>query len=238
MTITGMALIEPKSPEITPPPTVEAAQTASPSSAPPESPAAAPGAGGALPDALIQVPAMQAVMAGQPPAFSANIKQFASNPVAKLITQNKDSLMKAGMGFYQSLSGDLGVMFNQMYIHPEDVQAADKAGQLLKIAPPFDAINASVGQAGLDSPALKVGSMPGGAAMPTMKAPPQMSNGGQMGTPSSRPAATGPAMSPASSAIERQVMGVRAKNVSPGSPTSGSSPGAGRLLNQILKTAV
>lgn len=228
-----MALIEPKTaaPVVEPAPAAPAAAPAP--SAPPETPAASPEGGGSLPDELLQVPAMQAVLAGQPPAFSANLKQFGANPVAQLIAQNKDSLMKAGMGFYQSLSGDLGVMFNQFYIHPEDIQAADKAGRLPEIAPPFDQINAQVAQAGADNPVLKVGSMPGGAALPSVKAPPQATTGGAM-----TPANAQPSVSPASAGIQKQIMGLRSKNLSPGSPTSGPAPGAGRLLNQILKPTV
>jgi hypothetical protein len=177
---------------------------------------------------------MHAIMAGQPPAVSVNLKTFATNPIAALIAQNKDGLMKAGIGFYQSLSGDLGAIFNQMYIHPQDVQAADKAGKLLQIAPPFDSLNAQVAQSGADNPVLKVGSMPGGPAQPAIKAPPQSNSGGAMApAPAAPPSAT-----PAAAGIQKQVMGLRAKSLTPTAPTGGPAPGAGRILNQILQPSV
>ena len=49
--------------------------------------------------------------------------------------------------FYRSLSGQRGVMFNAMRIHPQDIQAADKAGKLLSsVAPDFDLVNHEVGK--------------------------------------------------------------------------------------------
>ena len=63
-----------------------------------------------LPDEVLRVPAIQAIFAGSPPAVSAPIEEFASRPEGKLVMANKEALMKAGMGLYRSVAGDLGVV--------------------------------------------------------------------------------------------------------------------------------
>lgn len=227
--------IEPKTPAVSAPaaPTIDPASATAPT---PPSAAPAPAAStGGLPDDLLQVPALQAVMAGSPAAVSANIKEFASNPVAKLIIQNKDNLLKAGMGFYTSLSGDIGVLFNQFHVHPEDIQAADKAGKLLAIAPSFDEVNQAVAKAGDANPVLAAKQIPGGPASPQPKVPGQMA---QQNAGATMPAVVQSATSPGSSQIQKQIMGLRSKNLQVGAPTQGAAPGQGRLLNQILKPVV
>lgn len=154
-----------------------------------------------------------------------------ATPVAKAIAQNADSLMKAGVGFYSSLSGDLGVIFNQFYVHPEDLKNADKAGKLQQLAPPFDSVNHEISKSGKDNPVLSAQGVPNGPKAPSIMAPPQSA--------ASEPLApAGPTVAPASTAIQKQIMGARAKNVAPGTPTSGPAPGGGRILNQILRPVV
>jgi hypothetical protein len=230
------SLVEPKiTPTATPESTPAAPEATAGAEITPGSPTAPPAHVKGLPDALLQVPAMQGLFAGSPPALSANLKEFAKNPTAELIAKNKDDLMRAGIGFYRSLSGDLGVIFNQMHIHPEDLQAADKAGKLLAVAPNFLSIDHEISKSGPNHPLLHISGPPTSAAAPTMKAPPQFAS---MGTPTAPPPSSGPGISPVSSAIQKQVMDLRAKSLSPGSPTSGPAPGAGRILNQILAPSV
>lgn len=174
---------------------------------------------GGLPSELLQLPAFQALFAGQPPALSASIADFSKRPETKLVADNKDGLMRAGIGFYRSVGGDLGVVFNQMFVSGEELKAADAAGQLLEIAPPFDTVSQSVAQSGANNPVLnaQTPSGPRGAPVPT---PPQ--SGGK---------------SP-SAASQRKVTAARVMNIQPGAPTSGPSPGSGRLLNSILKPVI
>src|SRR6266702_4041595 len=108
----------------------------------------APEAAPAIPDEVLKIPAMSALFAGQPGALSFNLKTFGKTEVGKDLSENKEVLGQAGIGLYKSLSGDVGVVFNATKVHPQDLQAADKAGQLLKIAPPFDAINHAVSKMG------------------------------------------------------------------------------------------
>jgi len=204
--------VEPRTPEASPAP-VEPIPGA------PEQPAAG---GSGLPNELLQIPAMQAVFSGQPAAFSASLTDFAKRPEAKLISQNKDALLKAGMGLYRSLGGDLGVIFNQLRINGEQLKAADQAGKLLEIAPPFDTVNQMVAGSGENNPVLSA-QPPAGLAGNTPSA------AAQMGSPV-RP----PPPLPASS--QTALTKARIKNQTLGRPSEGPKPGAGRILNNILKS--
>jgi len=192
----------------------------------PPAPAVEPTGGqeGGLPDEVLQIPAFQGLMTGQPPALSAAIQDFNKRPEGQLIAQNKDTLMQAGIGFYRALDGKTGVIFNHLYLKPEDLQAADKAGQLASIAPPFDDVNQAVLASGMDNPVLNAGPVPGGPAE-VAPSPPQ--SGSPIPPSGGLPA---PAQSRLTTA--------RLKNLQPGSPSSGARPGAGRLLTSILKNPV
>jgi len=212
-------------------PAAPAAPTADDGSAPPAS----------LPPELLHVPAMQALVAGSPPAISASIKEFASNPVAKMIVANKDLLQRAGMGFYRSMSGDIGVIFNMLHVHPSDLQAADKAGKLGVLAPPFDSVNHAVGKSGLNNPVLSRTAVPNGPKPPTSIAPPSALPVANPTPPVPNPGPPKPAIpapKPATAAIQRQISGIRKNAINPGTPVTGPAPGAGRLLNSILKPGV
>lgn len=190
---------------------------ARPAASPVEAPSAAP----ELPDELIQIPAMQALTAGQPAAFSALLTEFEKLPEAKIIADNKDGLMKAGFGLYRSLDGNFGVVFNNLFASPDEVKAADQAGTLQEIAPPFAELNAAIGSSGSENPVLAEGERP---------------TGFKVGSGAAAPVApTTEAPKPMSSGTQKTLANKRAANMQPGAPTSGASPGSGRLLNSILK---
>lgn len=185
----------------------------------PKSGAKAPKAkSGAISDELLQIPAMQALFAGQPPAVSTSIREFSKRPEAKIIEDNKDAIQRAGVGFYRSLAGDLGVLFNQLHIAGQDLIEADKAGRLMEIAPPFDEVNQAVSMSGEGNPVLSA-QVPGGAKTANVPAP-------------------APIPTPAPASVQNKLTTARLKNISPGAPTSGPQPGAGRILNTLLKPAV
>lgn len=191
--------------------------------APPEAPAEEQAASqtASLPKELIKIPAIQGLIAGSPPALSASLQDFAKRGEAKTVADNKDALLKAGMGFYRSLDGQTGVVFNGLYVHPESLKQADQAGQLLQVAPPFDAVDQAVGKSGLAHPALShPGTPPAAAPTAPVASPPQVS------------------AAPMPASAQRKLATARVLNMQPGSPTSGGSPGAGRLLNAITKPVV
>lgn len=178
---------------------------------PPDAAAPAPSA---LPDDLLSIPAIQGLMAGQPGALSANIEEFTNRPEGQLISANKDALAGAGVGIYRSLDGGLGVLFNSQFVSDQDIKNADKAGKLTEIAPPFDQVNAQLGQNPAAGPAVA----PAGPATPP-------------------PASIG-ALPDASAPPSRKAIMAKIANLNPGTPTSGPAPGAGRILSQILKPVI
>jgi hypothetical protein len=180
-----------------------------------------------LSDDLLRIPAIQGLLAGSPPAVSASLADFAQRPEGQLIAANKDPLMAAGMGLYRSVGGDIGVIFNQGFVSGAEIQEADKNGTLAQLAPSFDEVNQQIASSGDKNPVLNPGLKP-----PTgFKSPPPPSPGP---APAISPAAASSAPAPTS---PRLVAG-KARNALPGSPTSGPKPGAGRLMNQILKPVI
>lgn len=212
--VTPIAAAPAAAPEVTPA-----------AAAPAPAPAAAAPPDTKMPEALLRIPAMQGLMTGSPGAVSDNIKDFAKRDDAGVLTKNKDWLSRAGFGFYRSLDGDTGVVFNALYVHPEELKAADAAGKLKEVAPDFDSVNHAIGKSGRAHPALTAGPVPKGLKGAPIPQPPQMA---QVPPPTAN-------IPPPSAAAQKSLMGARVTNMQPGSPTSGAVPGAGRLLNQVLK---
>lgn len=186
----------------------------------------------ALPHDIVKMPTFMALIAGAPPALSARIgKGHENNPSFEVIKKHKDALQKAGFGFYKSLSGDFGVIYNSLYIHPEDILAADKAGKLQQVAPPADAVHHAIGKSGLANPVLRVSNLPGAPAQRKSLAPPQTASG-MLPVPS-QSLTSGP-----SAGVQNKTQNARLSALNASGPLTGPSPGAGRLLNQILKPVV
>ena len=173
-----------------------------------------------LPDELLNIAAIQGILAGAPPAFSAKSKGAEKSDQGKLIIKHKSDLEDAGIRFYRSLSGDTAVIFNALQLNGEDLKAADKAGKLLQIAPPFEQVNSEIAKMGPDQhPSLNPKAVPGSPAGPTSPNPPQSA---QFPMPANSGAAT--------ARLKAQLT-----NLKPQAPTAGARPGQGRLLNSILK---
>jgi hypothetical protein len=188
---------------------------------------AAPGgaeAAPSIPDEVLQIPAFQGLFAGEPAAISAPLSTFAKRPEAKVIQNALPALMQAGIGTYRSLAEDTAVLFNQFYLSGEELRAADEAGRLQEIAPPFDAVNQQISGMGKDGhPSLKERKVPGAFKQASANPP-------QSASPVSMP--------PPSSEKDIKAQQARMKNMQPGAPTSGPVPGAGRLLSNILKPVI
>lgn len=196
-------------------PVVNPNATAAPEAPPAEVPE------GDLPDELLQIPAIGALLVGQPAALSAPIAQFEKRPEAQLIAKNKTPLMSAGIGLYRTVAGDTGVIFNQRFIAPADIQAADKAGSLNDIAPNFDQVNQQLGASGAEHPMMSAEAGPEGFAVAQPPAAPTSAN-----------------VPPPPASVPRQAQAARVKALTPGGPTKGARPGAGRLINNILRPPV
>lgn len=171
----------------------------------PETPSSPSGEQGeSLSDELLKIPVIQALTVGSPPAVSTEIATFSKTPEAKLISKNKKPLMDSGFGFYRSLDGQLGVMFNQLYVSGEAIKQADQAGAILEIAPLDTNVKKSLQAAGAQEEQ-------------------------QVAPPAPMPVTSG------APPANRKVMEQRAMSLTPQSPLEGSKPGAGRILNSILK---
>lgn len=177
--------------------------------------------GAALPPELVQLPAMQALLAGSPPAVSVPVEGFEKRPEGKLITANKDALMGAGIAFYRSLGGDLGAIFNRAYIEDQELINADKAGKLAEIAPPMEGVAQELASSGTNHPVLNA------------KAPTSLKS--KSPTKLSKAEVIAPQPAAASPQAQSKAMTAKVKNLAVGSPTSGPKPGSGRILNNILK---
>lgn len=187
----------------------------------PVEPPAEPTGGVELPDELIQIPAMQAITAGQPAAFSALLTDFEKLPEAKTIASNRDNLTRAGFGLYRSVDGAQGVIFNQLFVSPDEIKAADAAGTLLELAPPFAELNAAIGSSGSENPVLVEGERPQGFKV-----------GGGAPAPVA-PTTETPA--PMASSAQKTLANKRAANMQPAPPTAGAGAGQGNLLRSIMK---
>jgi hypothetical protein len=119
------------------------------------------------------------------------------------------------------LAGDLGVLFNRMAISDQEIMEADKAGKLIDIAPPFDVVNTETSKAGQKHPILSAKNPTGlkTAPVPSLTPPPIA------------PVEPAPPVSSKQAVQKNQAL-------KPGGPTSGPSPGAGRILNNILKPVI
>lgn len=227
------AMIEPVTPQATAA-TVEPTSPTS-STSPTAQPPVDKEAAADLPEELLAIPAIQAVLAGTPPATSMPIKGADNRDEVKLIADNKEPLIEAGMGFYRSLSGQLGVMFNSLRIHPDDLVAADKTGTLPSVAPDFDALNQELGKSGRNHPLLNANLPPAAPASPVSALRPPQAASGAMPQAQATPGARIP---PPPASVARKLAAQRVLNLRAGSPTSGPAPGAGRLTNQVLQPAM
>jgi hypothetical protein len=174
----------------------------------PEAPAPVPEDGGAVPDAVLQIPEMAGLLEGTPPAVWTSRDD--QSPEVQTIAQNADALQQAGFGFYGSKDGQTTVLFNTLHVSPEELQAADAKGKLRDFATPFAELQAAFSQ-GLGSEAS-----PESAGAPL----PQVSAG------------------PANVPLDKKLATKRLQNLAIGDPTSGPTPGQGRLLSSIVTPTI
>lgn len=170
----------------------------------------------------LALPEIQALLSGSPAAVSTPVAT--KNPDVATMWNERDALGQYGLGFYKSLGGDMGVIFNGMYLPVEQLEAADKAGQLLQVAPPMEQVRTSVVAGGAaNHPALTA---------QTPAAPPASS------PPAPRQTASGVLTPKPSQTSLRRLQGARAKALEPGGPTTGMRPGAGRILNLLNRPTI
>jgi hypothetical protein len=180
-----------------------------------------PAEGGSdLPSEVIQQPVFQALMAGSPPAASAPLAGADKTPIGKIVAKYGPQLQESGFGFYRSQDGNLGVIFNQLYVNPDQVIKADQQGQLTQLAPSVDQIEQAILADPSKNPVLSAQGTPATAAQPPVPG----------GAPSN--------VAPPSGKVARALASGRKQALTPKGPSSGPKPGAGRVLNAIMQPVV
>jgi len=161
-----------------------------------------------LPADVLDNPMIFAVAKGNPGAVSA--PKFSKDPFVKSVIKHAEPLVAAGFGIYESIDKKTDVLFNTAVVDAGDLQEADQQGRLAELAPSFDTV--------------KTAGAPGAAAVPaaTDTAPSAPM------TPESQPAPS----------VQNKLATQRTKNLMPTSPTGGPAPGAGQILNSILKQPI
>lgn len=181
-----------------------------------EEPTQAPGAAKTNPAAMLELlpsevldnPVIFALAKGKPGAISAPKKS--KDPVVQSVIKNAEPLVAAGFGIYESIDKKNDVLFNSALVDAGDLQEADQQGRLLEVAPLFSTVT-------------QQGATPAGSgAMPAAPALPPAS------APESQPAPS----------VQTKLATARTKNLQPSSPTGGPAPGAGQILNSILKQPI
>lgn len=160
----------------------------------------------AIPDAVLEIPEIAALLQGTPPAVWADRND--PSPEVQTIVENAPALTEAGFGFLGSKNGTDVVLFNTTFVSPEEIQAADNKGKIREYTTAFSDLKASL------APATGAQEAPSAPAAPSM-------------------AAASPG-----AGFDKKLATKRLKNLAVGGPTSGQSPGAGRILNSILTQPV
>jgi hypothetical protein len=183
-----------------------------PNSAAPANSEAAPAQDtGGIPPEVLEIPLMKGLLEGAPPAVWTPIGT--KGPEVETVLKNGPALNKAGFGFFRDEKEGLDVFYNSRFISPELVKAAAKKGKIKDVASPLAEVSAQIYGA--------VGETPG------------------VSTPGQPPAAVAASSVTAATGLpDTPVNTARLNNVQPGSPTSGPSPGAGRILNNIIKPTI
>jgi len=163
-----------------------------------------------IPTEVLELPIMRGLLEGAPAAVWAPIGT--KGPEIATVLKHGPELIKAGFGFYRDEKSKLDLFFNRRFITPELIEAAAKKGKLKEVASPLAEVSAAINGA-VGEPAGVV--EPGGAGAV-----------GPVG-------ASGPSI-----LAETPVNTARLNNLQPGSPTSGPQPGAGRVLNNIIKPTI
>lgn len=174
----------------------------------PQEPPAGSESTASIPDEVLELPVMFGLLNGAPPAVWAATGR--KDPEIAVVVKHAKDLENAGLGFYKSEDGKTTVLYNGTFVSQDELRKADKAGNLTEVVPAYDTVKSSA----------------------------ESAISGQ--APSSLPGApvTQAAGTPPPANAQKSLATKRANNLQVGSPTSGPVPGAGRILNNILKPTV
>lgn len=95
-----------------------------------------------VPEEVLQLPIMAALLSGAPPAIYTKIGT--KTPEIATVLANGSALNKIGIGFYRSDKSKLDVAYNTRFISPELIRAADTKDKLKEVASNYAEVSASV----------------------------------------------------------------------------------------------
>lgn len=173
-----------------------------------------------LPKEVQSIPAVQWVSIGRPPGIRFRPQEYF--PELRPLIKHAPELVKNGLGLYGAQSGDT-VLYNPIFIKPEELAAADEQGNLDQIIPDYATLSGQTPQPVDDK--LKAELV--GEEDQSRQQLQDLVQAPQPAPPTPVPA---PPAQPAATAG-------RIKNMAPGGPSSGPVPGQGRVLNALLKPA-
>lgn len=179
-----------------------------------------------LPKEVQSIPLVQWLSIGKPPAVRVLPQEF--YPELRPLVKNIGEVLKNGLSIYGAQAGD-AVIYNPLFIGPEELQAADQQGNLAQIIPSYGELTNQQPPV-LDPATMKEveGEITDAKRQLTdMQAPPtaQPASMGAPAAPPQMPPPPGP------------LTASRIKGLMPGSPSSGPVPGGGRILNALLTPA-
>jgi hypothetical protein len=199
-----------------------------------------------MPDAITDLvkgyPVLKPILTGELPGV--RVQAGVYYPKAWELAEEMDRLFEAGLDIYIASDGSQ-VLYNPSQLEEAALQKADKEGVLTQVIPDYQEVT---GEAPVKpSPAIQKkmdefytqiygapfgGSAPGGAALPPGGGDLSadlvaLANGGAQ--------AAMPTLAPQAQAAMAKG---RALNMQVGAPTSGPSPGSGRVINNLAKAAL
>lgn len=89
------------------------------------------------PEQLAEVPEIQALLNGEPPAV--RTPRAATDPLSALFNANGKTLKDLGLGIYRSLK-DENIAFNPEFISPDEIPQLDAEGKLDEVAVPLSSL--------------------------------------------------------------------------------------------------
>lgn len=180
-----------------------------------------------LPAEVKSVPVVEWLSVGEPPAIRVEPGQYF--PELEPLAKNLPETLKAGLDLYKAQNGD-SVFFNPLFMSEQELQLADQEGKLEQLVPSYSELSGSTPQE--VSPEkfdeLLRTSEDVQSRLHSLTTPEDM----EKEPAPAASAAVRPATTP------EPVTTQRVKALQPGAPTSGPAPGAGRLLNAIIRKAV
>lgn len=130
-------------------------------------------------------------------------------PEVSVVLAHAPELNKAGFGFYRDEKAGLDVFYNSRFVSPDLIKKAAEKGKIKDVASPLEEVSAQInGSVGAPAGVAEPGAVPAASVKAAASLP------------------------------DTPVNTARLNNVQPGSPTDGPRPGAGRVLNNIIKPTI